>query len=73
MKKFEVGKTYEYPGLYTPSFRVRVVARTDKTITFEEVNYPGDNSSPRSITYDEAGNEIIEVWHYSETVGCMRA
>lgn len=72
MKKFEIGKVYLRPGLSIPSFWVRIIARTEETITFEELEYP-DSAVTYPIEYDEAGNEVIQVWRYYNEIGYMRA
>ena len=72
MKKFEIGKVYLRPGLSIPSFWVRITERTEETITFEELEYPG-SAETYPIKYDEVGNEVIQVWRYYNEIGYMRA
>lgn len=73
MNKFEIGKQYLRPGLYIPSFWVTITSRTETTITFEEINFPGTTSEEYPISYDEEGNEIVEVWRYYQESGYLRA
>lgn len=72
MKKFEIGNTYIRPGLFIPSFWVRIVSRTETEITFEELDFPGTFNTYQ-ISFDEAGNEIAQVWEYEDIVGYIRA
>ena len=72
MRKFEVGKVYLRPGLFIPSFWVKIIERTEETITFEELEYPS-SSIEYSVEHDEAGNEVVKAWEYYNEIGNMRA
>ena len=63
--KFEIGKTYLHPGLYTPSWMVLIMARTETTITMRECGFPDDPED--YVTKDiiiENGDEECLAWEY---------
>lgn len=72
MKKFEVGKVYIWPALYTSSFAIKVVGRTENAIIFEELAHPGERMA-HIISYDCKGNEVILAWEYQGEKGYIRA
>ena len=72
MKKFEVGKIYIWPALYTSSFAIKVVSRTENSIIFEELAHPGKRMC-HIVSYDHKGNEVILAWKYQEENGYVRA
>lgn len=74
MAKFEKGKTYTWPGLYGPSFDVKVVERTEKTVTFQELGFPDPvDWIPLDVLIDTDGTEMCEVWEYRGNKGYIRA
>lgn len=74
MEAFEKGDLYTWPGLYGPSWTVRVVDRTEKTVTFQEIGYPDPRDwTTLEVLVDTDGTEMCEVWEYRGHRGYIRA
>ena len=72
MLKFEIGKDYVRPGLFSSNFKVRVVARTEKTASFVQVGW--EEEPPVEIVIEVQDNEeVCECWDYMEHKGYIKA
>lgn len=72
MKKFEVGKHYRMPGLYGPSYTVKITARTESTVTFIELGFEAETIS-FDVDVDENNVERCLAWSYKEHEAYMTA
>lgn len=68
MQKFQVGNTYTMPGLHTISYPVKIVERSERTITYRDVSYDELYTANIVIVW---GHEAIQAWEYSGEIGYM--
>lgn len=76
MIQFEKGKEYIRVGLFGPSWWVRVMERTEKTVTFAQVGYehePPTEWTTIEVQVDTDGTEMCECWEYMGHKGYIRA
>lgn len=76
MAKFEKSQEYRRPGLFGPSWWVRVMERTEKTVTFAQVGYehePPTEWTTLEVLVDTDGTEMCECWEYRGHQGFIRA
>lgn len=59
MIKFEVGKKYEFSGLYTPSYNMTCISTEEHMVVFTD----GDKQYIFEIERDEFTEKVL-VWEY---------
>lgn len=73
MTRFQVGQEYTRPGLYGPSWYVRVTERTETTVTFVEPGYEDEEKITYPVVTNTDGVEMCECWEYLGHTGYIRA
>lgn len=69
MKKFEVGKEYRCPGLYGGEYIIKVVDRTETTISFIFDKRTSDDRSVQTVAIKVQNCKVYN--HELEEIGCI--